>query len=227
MFGGDEVGAAVLDTGCVWTKGGYAGDDAPKQLIPSHVGVLYSTGSDNTVGAGPKAIGDEPTAMDIDRPKQRIQYYAGTGALSCRRDNMELKNPFEKGLISDWEVAEQLWNHSFSALRIDPSTTPVLLAEPNFNTKANREKMAEIFFEKYQTPATFISKNAVLSSFASGKPSALVVDCGGGITTVTPVHDGYALQKCMFKSPVSGNLLTDEYYKILEQRNIQIRPRKR
>jgi actin-related protein len=63
--------------------------------------------------------------------------------------------------------------------------------------RALREKTTEILFETLSPPALFVSKSGVLSSFANGKSSGLVVELGGGVTCCTPVHDGYALQKCM------------------------------
>ena len=45
---------------------------------------------------------------------------------------------------------------------------PVLFSEAAWNTKAKREKLTEIMFEKYNTPAFFLSKNAVLAAFANG-----------------------------------------------------------
>jgi len=55
--------------------------------------------------------------------------------------------------------------------------------------------LTEIFFEKYNVPALFISKNAVLTAFSQGKPSALILDSGSTTTSVTPVCDGFVLQK--------------------------------
>ncbi|CAG7899640.1 unnamed protein product, partial [Brassica rapa] len=52
-------------------------------------------------------------------------------------------------------------------------------------------------FEKYKVPALFMAKNPVLTSFATGRATSLVVDCGGGSTTISPVHEGYVLQKVM------------------------------
>lgn len=138
---------------------------------------------------------------------------------------MDVKCPMEKGLINDWDIVEQLWDHAFkSRLRVDTKEHPILLAEPSFNTKTHREKIGELMFEKYDVPAMFLSKNPVLSAFCSGKASALVVDCGAGTTTVTPVHDGYALHKSTSKSCLAGNLLTDEYLKLIEQKGKEIRP---
>jgi len=73
-------------------------------------------------------------------------------------------------------------------------------------------------FEKYQCPAVFIAKNAVLSSFASGRPTALVLDSGGGVTTAVPVHDGYTLTKGIFKSYLAGDELTNQLQKSLEMK---------
>ncbi|CAN4115671.1 unnamed protein product [Withania somnifera] len=80
-------------------------------------------------------------------------------------------------------------------------------------------------FEKYQVPALFLAKNAVLTSFASGRATSLVVDSGGGLTTVAPVHDGYVLQKAVATSPIGGEILTDCLIKSLEQKGITIKPR--
>lgn len=139
---------------------------------------------------------------------------------------MEIKNPFSKGLINDWDSIEQLLDNLFkSQLYIDPKENPLLISEPTFNTKVNREKLTELAFELFETPAFFISKSSVLSSFANGKSTSLVVDLGGSSTCITPIHDGYALQKCSSRSSLAGELLTEEYFKILtEQRNIIIRP---
>ena len=54
----------------------------------------------------------------------------------------------------------------------------MMLAEPSQNEKSAREKMVELMFEKYNVPAVFIAKNAVLSSFALGRQTSLVVDAG-------------------------------------------------
>ena len=54
----------------------------------------------------------------------------------------------------------------------------MLLAEPTFNSKVLREQMVQAMFEDYGCPAVFLAKNAVLSSFATGRQTSLVVDAG-------------------------------------------------
>jgi len=69
-----------------------------------------------------------------------------------------------------------------------------------WNTKAKREKLTELMFEKYNIPAFFLCKSAVLTAFANGRPTGLVVDSGATYTTAVPVYDGYVLQqgRCNF-----------------------------
>eukprot|EP01120_Amphizonella_sp_Union-15-10_P014877 TRINITY_DN7405_c0_g1_i1.p1 TRINITY_DN7405_c0_g1~~TRINITY_DN7405_c0_g1_i1.p1 ORF type:complete len:335 (-),score=47.22 TRINITY_DN7405_c0_g1_i1:24-1028(-) len=120
---------------------------------------------------------------------------------------------------------EEIWDHTFRyCLRIDPKEHPILLSEPSFNTGFCRERTTEIMFEKYEAPALFISKNAVLTSFACGRATSLVLDSGGGMTCAVPVHDGFALTKGIVKSSLAGNRLTDIYYRILQEEQIRIQP---
>jgi actin-like protein 6A len=101
----------------------------------------------------------------------------------------------------------------------------MLIAEPSTNSGQQREKAAELMFEKYKVPALFLAKNAVLTSFASGRATSLVVDSGGGSTVISAVHDGYVLQKSVATSPIGGEFLTDCMMKSLESKGVVIRPR--
>lgn len=96
-------------------------------------------------------------------------------------------------------------------LGINPKEHPILMVEPSFNTRFNREKLTELIFEKYEAPALFVAKDAVLSCFAAGRASGLVLDSGGAKTTAVPVYDGYALQQAIVKSHIAGNRLDEEF----------------
>ena len=68
------------------------------------------------------------------------------------------------GVIEDWENMEKLWKHAFTELNsVSIKEHPVLLTEAPINPKKNRLKMAEIFFEKFNSPALFVAIQAVLS----------------------------------------------------------------
>ncbi|CAA6666619.1 unnamed protein product [Spirodela intermedia] len=231
MYGGDEVSAIVIDLGSHTCKAGYAGEDAPKAVFPSVVGSMDQIGSvddlksekDSDSISEPQNDGRQ---TESDKAKSRRKLYVGSQALGYRRDYMEVVSPIKDGIVVDWDIVDNIWDHAFrERLLIDPKEHPMLLAEPSSNSAQQRERTAEIMFEKYKVPALFLAKNAVLTSFASGRATSLVVDSGGGSTTVAAVHDGYVLQKAVATSPVGGEFLTECMMKCLENRGIVLRPR--
>merc|ERR1739848_409461 len=103
-------------------------------------------------------------------------------AMLSYRDHMEIMSPSTNGLVSDWDAAEALLHHALRGrLMADPSEHPLMMAEPSFNTTALREKLSELVFEKFDAPAFFLSKDAVLGAFAAGRATALVLDVGGAL----------------------------------------------
>lgn len=230
MYGGDEVAAIVLDLGSHTCKAGYAGEDAPKAVFPSVVGSIEQTGVADAV----KAEGDLESSSDAkmsvnlesEKSKSKRKLYVGSQALGYRRDFMEVIPALKDGVVANWDVVDSLWDHALrERLLIDPKEHPILLAEPSSNSQQQRERTAELMFESHKVPALFLAKNAVLTSFASGRPTSLVVDCGGGSTTVAAVHDGYVLQKAVVSSPIGGEVLTDCLMRTLETKGILVRPR--
>lgn len=226
---GDEVAAIVLDLGSHTCKAGYAGEDAPKAVFPSVVGSIEQTGMADTV----KVEGDLESSdakmnvkLDSEKSKSKRKLYVGSQALGYRRDFMEVIPALKDGIVADWDVVDSIWDHAFrERLLIDPKEHPILLAEPSSNSQQQRERAAELMFESHKVPALFLAKNAVLTSFASGRPTSLVVDCGGGSTTVAAVHDGYVLQKAVVSSPIGGEVLTDCLMRFLESKGILVKPR--
>ncbi|KAK4267976.1 hypothetical protein QN277_024686 [Acacia crassicarpa] len=232
MYGGDEVSAIVIDLGSHTCKAGYAGEDAPKAVFPSVVGAIDQMDidePDNNTEKNSASSADSKNNTrnpDSDKIKGKRKLYVGSQSLGYRRDHMEVLSPLKDGIVADWDIVDSIWDHAFrECLLIDPKEHPMLLAEPSSNTQQQRERTAELMFEKYKVPALFLAKNAVLTSFASGRATALVVDGGGGSTTVAPVHDGYVLQKAVATSPIGGEFLTDCLMKSLESKGIVIKPR--
>lgn len=111
-------------------------------------------------------------------------------------------------------------------LRLPIKETPLLFTEGSIHNKELRLKMTEFLFERMQAPSIFLCKDSVLSSFACGRSTAIVLDSGADFTTATPVHDGYALQKCTLRNNLGGNFITEKLNKwITEEKATEVKPR--
>ncbi len=130
---------------------------------------------------------------------------------------LKLKYPIEHGIIKDWGDMEALWSHAHESLKISPSEHPVLLTEAILNPYSNREHMAEIFFESYYAPALFICSQALLSLYASGKDTGVVLECGDGVCQCAPVFDGFILNNTAQRIDLGGRDVT-EYMNLLLRR---------
>ncbi|CAH2058415.1 unnamed protein product [Thlaspi arvense] len=162
-----------------YLKAGFAGEDGPRVMFPSIVGRPRHQGG---VMVGNECfVGDEAQA---------------------KRDTLTLQYPMEDGIVKDWDVMEKIWHHTFyNELRVAPQEHPVLLADSPLNPKANREKMMQIMFETFNTPA--------MSCLESS---------GDGVSHIVPVYEGYARPHAIMRLDVAGSGLTDYLMKTMTER---------
>ena len=179
----------VIDNGSGIIKAGFAGEDQPKFRfcnyigLPKHVRVMAG-GLEGEIFIGPKA--------------------------EEHRGLLSIKYPMEHGIVKDWRAMEQVWQYLYSKeqLQTTPEDHPVLLTEAPLNPISNRMQAVEFFFETLNVPALYISMQAVLSLYATGRTTGVVLDSGDGVTHCVPVYEGFALTNSISRSDIAGRDIT-------------------
>ncbi|KAF9809297.1 hypothetical protein SFRURICE_015760 [Spodoptera frugiperda] len=196
LYGGDEIGALVFDPGHHSLRVGYAQEDTPKADIPAVVGV------------GPATHIPEPEEKvpdgNVTQSGGDLRHYIDVTELHVPRAGMEVHTYMKDGQVDNWDLFEKMLDYCYAKHH------PALFTEAVWTTRPAREKLAELLFEKYQAPAFFLVKSAVLAAFANGKSTALVVDAGAMNAAV--------------RSPIGGDHLAAQAKHMLSNMHIQMLP---
>lgn len=209
----------VLDNGTGFVKCGFSGSNFPASIFPAVVG--------------------RPVLRADERMQQQHQAAAGGSKLpqlkdimcgdeaSQMRQYLQMSYPMENGQVRNWEDMQLLWDYTFTErLALAASGTgkhqqptygdyKILLTEPPLNPTKNRERMTEIMFEQYGFGGVYIAIQAVLTLYAQGLLTGVVVDSGDGVTHIVPVYDGYALPHLTKRLDVAGRDITKYLIKLL------------
>ncbi|KAL8785742.1 MAG: hypothetical protein Q9213_003209 [Squamulea squamosa] len=179
----------VLDNGSGTIRAGFAGEDLPKCYFPSYVG-------------RPKHVRVLAGALEGD-------IFIGQRAQELR-GLLKIRYPLEHGIVTDWDDMERIWQFVYTEeLKTLSEEHPVLLTEPPLNPRANRDIAAQLLFETFNVPALYTSIQAVLSLYASGRTTGVVLDAGDGVSHAVPVYEGFAMPNSIRRIDVAGRDVTE------------------
>lgn len=181
----------VCDNGTGFVKCGFAGSNFPAHIFPALVGrpILRSATKQNDIEIKDLMVGEDASTL---------------------RSQLEISYPIENGIVRNWDDMCHLWDYTFGEekLNIDPKNSKILLTEPPMNPSKNREKIIENMFEKYQFDGCYIAIQAVLTLYAQGLLTGIVVDIGDGVCHICPVYEGFALPHLTRRLDVAGRDVT-------------------
>lgn len=191
----------ICDPGTGYMKMGFAGDNFPKASFASLVGrpMLRSE----------EVFDDQIQLKEIMVGDEASKY----------RSLLELSHPTEEGIVKNWEDMEILMKYSFEKIGVnDPRGTSVFITEAIMNPVANKVGMMEIMFEKFQTERIQYGYQALMSLFAEGMDTALLLDSGDGVTHCIPVFQGNLIKARFERLDIAGRHITNHLSKLLHMR---------
>ncbi|KAJ1569935.1 Actin-2 [Nowakowskiella sp. JEL0078] len=189
--------AAVIDNGSGVIKAGFAGEEQPRCFFSSFVGRPKHSRIMAGAVEGDKFIG------------KRAQELRGL---------LRVKYPMEHGIVTDWDDMEMIWQYIYSEeLKVGSEEQPVLLTEAPLNPRQHREQTAAVFFDTFNVPALFMSIQAVLALYASGRTTGIVLDSGDGVTHAVPVYEGFSMPNAIRRVDIAGRDVTDHLQLLLRK----------
>jgi centractin len=196
----------VIDNGTGVMKAGFAGGDKPRVVFRSCVGRIKHP---RVMPGGALESGSSDGGLFIGA---KVEEHRGA---------LKIDYPMENGIVTNWADMEKIWSYLYTKdnLNVASEEHAVLLTEAPLNPYANREKAAEILFEALNVPACFFSIQAILSLYASGRTTGVVLDSGDGVTHVVPVYEGLALPHAISRMDIAGRTVTRQL-QILLRRSI-------
>jgi actin-related protein len=191
-----EGDVIVIDNGAGFIKAGWAGEDAPRFVIPTVVVEQNKEGVD-------------------------MEYLIGEDAIQALHEdpNVTVIYPMKRGCVENWKALHQIWDHIFkNCMQVDASQYPVLITVPPMCDKEQQKEMAARLFGKdFNVPALCISNASVLSLFSTGRTTGVVLEVGQDVTYTVPVYEGFPLAHATLKLPLAGRDVTRRLMDILDE----------
>ncbi|NXG56530.1 ACL7B protein, partial [Hemiprocne comata] len=200
--------AVVIDIGTGTFKCGFAGEMQPSYIVSPTAGkpMRGDTGSHQETFVGREL---QNTSIPVT-----------------------LTNPVRHGIVVDWNCVQDTLECIFQTeMKIQPEDHAVLMSVPPLRSITDKEKYAEVTFERLHVPAIHLTYQPHLSMYSYGKTSALVVESGHGVSHVVPINEGYItssvigradyagldITRCLMKSlNESGNMFTEHQLNIIQ-----------
>lgn len=199
-----DIPTVVIDLGSSTIKVGYAGQDAPLQVVSAVVGHVRG-----------EHFMDLEKHAHVDK-----DVYVGDEVWAFR-DVLQVKRVIKNGVVQNWADFELLLKHILHedmGLPADLHEYPVLLTEPPLNPKANRETLMKCMFETFNFAAVYVANTATMSLYSTGAVTGIVIECGYDVSTSVAVFEGEPIPNSLRRLDVAGKELDNYMIRLLNMR---------
>lgn len=170
----------MIDIGDSLMKSGQANGDGPQLISPMIIGQSIS---DNSY-----LYGDEAMA---------------------KRAETRLTRLMKHGNVTDWDLMEKFLSETHkNKLKLDLANNSVITSHSLNASRETKEKMIEMFFERFNVSSYYTILDSLLSIYSVGKVTGLVLDSGDQISSVVPIFDGNIVSYAQVTRKFGGTDLT-------------------
>ncbi|CAN8321987.1 unnamed protein product [Cochlearia groenlandica] len=196
----------VLDNGGGLIKAGYGGDRDPATVIPN---CLF-------------------------KPLSSKKFILSLSDHDFDLTSASVRRPIDRGYLINTELQRDIWSQLFSSLlRINPTSSSLLLTEPPLSLPSVQRATDELVFEDFGFSSLYIANPQSLvhlyeasrlpDSILSRAQCSLVVDCGFSFTHAVPVLHNLTLNYAIKRIDLGGKAFTNYLKELVSYRSINVK----
>ncbi|VVC37384.1 Actin family [Cinara cedri] len=188
----------IIDNGSFTCKAGWATSDVPNLTFKN-------------ILARPRK----------ERGKKDGETLIGNDIANIEAVRFQLKSQFDRNIVTQFNVQEQIFDYTFSHLGIDSDgkvNHPIIITEPVANPNCSRMLMSELLFECYHVPGICYGIDGLFSYLHNcfDKKTGLVINCGHHTTHIIPIINGTPDLLNSRRIDVGGFHITYYLHKLLQ-----------
>ncbi|KAJ3108540.1 hypothetical protein HDU97_000822 [Phlyctochytrium planicorne] len=126
--------------------------------------------------------------------------------------------PIQEGKVVDWDAFEAVIRHIIVkelCIRRAMNESPALVAVPIYWGNDDIDRLCQIMFEIINVPGLYIADAPLMAAFGCGVLSAVVVDIGHEVTTITTVIESIVSRQTAMSLPIGGASVAKHFKELL------------
>eukprot|EP01017_Pseudomicrothorax_dubius_P010518 TRINITY_DN13770_c0_g1_i1.p1 TRINITY_DN13770_c0_g1~~TRINITY_DN13770_c0_g1_i1.p1 ORF type:complete len:340 (+),score=98.00 TRINITY_DN13770_c0_g1_i1:50-1069(+) len=197
----DKKDFVVIDNGSDTIKVGYSGEDFPRLILPSVIGVPKEKEDDMSSNKSPLIFGKDDRLRDLN--EYTISY------------------PIKNGTIdpADFEHLGNYWVDIIEGkLKLDLTQVNLMIIDSPVPEKQMRNQIAEKFFDEFKVSSISFMNSSTLSLFSTGRTRGIVLESGHGASYSVPIFEGFTLQHAIQHTNTAGRAIGSHLLKEINDR---------